>query len=213
LAWAFYGHRLNLYRKTVPHQGFGQLLQMACSKPAGYFVFTSNVDGQFQKAGFPAERIVECHGSIHSFQCTVPCGSQTWLADVEVLTINEASFRAQPPLPKCPACGALARPNILMFGDMGWVLGAREAQDERYHRWLKGLLKQSAKVVVVEIGAGSTIATVRYNSERVARNTLGTLVRINTRESDVPEGHIGLPLGAAEGIQRIARVVSGVDSQ
>src|SRR6202000_33652 len=46
LAWAFYGHRLNLYRRTVPHSGFQLLLRAAKQKPKGYFVFTSNVDGQ-----------------------------------------------------------------------------------------------------------------------------------------------------------------------
>ena len=69
LAWAFYGHRLNLYRSTFPHAGFARLLEIGRSKSHGYFVFTSNVDGQFQKAGFSLEHIVECHGSIHHFQC------------------------------------------------------------------------------------------------------------------------------------------------
>ncbi len=57
LAWAFYGHRLNLYRKTIPHEGFSQLLELAGQKPGKYFVFTSNVDGQFQKAGYSENRI------------------------------------------------------------------------------------------------------------------------------------------------------------
>lgn len=51
LAWAFYGHRLNLNRKTVPHNGFSRLLEIGSAKPRGYFVFTSNVNGQFQRAG------------------------------------------------------------------------------------------------------------------------------------------------------------------
>ena len=34
-----------------------------------YFVFTSNVDAQFSKAGFEASRIKECHGSLHFLQC------------------------------------------------------------------------------------------------------------------------------------------------
>ncbi len=50
LAWGFYGHRLTLYRSTVPHAGFGVLLRWARERPT--FVFTSNVDGQFQRAGF-----------------------------------------------------------------------------------------------------------------------------------------------------------------
>src|SRR6476659_4965228 len=53
LAWAFYGHRLDLYRQTKPHRGFRQLLDIGPRMRHGCWVFTSNVDGQFQKAGFP----------------------------------------------------------------------------------------------------------------------------------------------------------------
>src|SRR5512144_2666139 len=56
MAWAFYGHRQQLYRQTVPHAGFHTLLRWGESRPGGWFVATSNVDGQFQKAGFPADR-------------------------------------------------------------------------------------------------------------------------------------------------------------
>jgi NAD-dependent SIR2 family protein deacetylase len=51
LAWGFYGHRLDLYRKTVPHAGFCILKKWADAKN-GSWVFTSNVDGQFLKTGF-----------------------------------------------------------------------------------------------------------------------------------------------------------------
>ncbi len=81
LAWGFYGHRLQLYRRTVPQQGFAILRRIGESLAHGSFVFTSNVDGQFQKAGFPDERISECHGSIHHLQCTVPCSNAIWPAD------------------------------------------------------------------------------------------------------------------------------------
>lgn len=121
LAWAFYGHRLDLYRKTVPHQGFNQLLQIGSAKPSGYFVFTSNVDGQFQRAGFAADRIVECHGSIHHFQCTLCCTDKIWDAEGESVNIEGNVFRALEPLPFCRSCHALARPNILMFGDGSWL--------------------------------------------------------------------------------------------
>src|SRR3954468_13166449 len=52
LAWGFYGHRLNLYRATRPHDGFARLRDWGEACPLGAFVFTSNVDGQFQRAGF-----------------------------------------------------------------------------------------------------------------------------------------------------------------
>ncbi len=160
LAWAFYGHRLNLYRQTTPHQGFSQLLEIGAAKPAGYFVFTSNVDGHFQKAGFTPERIVECHGSIHHFQCTASCTDRIWDAEGETVNIEESTFRALEPLPKCRNCPALARPNILMFGDWSWLGHRTEAQQERFSKWLNELAKSSAKLAVVELGAGSAIPTV-----------------------------------------------------
>jgi NAD-dependent SIR2 family protein deacetylase len=136
LAWAFYGHRLNLYRRTVPHPGFRQLLEMGGSKKHGYFVFTSNVDGQFQRAGFAMERIVECHGSIHHFQCSASCTDDIWEADAETVNINEVTFRALEPLPECRNCAGLARPNILMFGDGTWLRHRADAQQQRFGKWL-----------------------------------------------------------------------------
>src|SRR5450830_552426 len=59
-AWGFYGHRLNLYRHTIPHAGFQILLKWATSTAGGYSIFTSNVDGQFQRAGFSAQQSNEC---------------------------------------------------------------------------------------------------------------------------------------------------------
>lgn len=203
LAWAFYGHRLNLYRSTTPHAGFSQLLKIGRSKPRGYFVFTSNVDGQFQKAGFAPERIVECHGSIHHFQCAASCTNEIWDACNEIVTVEESSFRALEPLPGCRNCPALARPNILMFNDGSWLGGRSEAQQERFSEWLGELARCSANLAVIELGAGSAIPTVRHTSERVLQGVGGTLIRINPREESVPPGHIGLRLGAAEGIGRI----------
>ena len=207
LAWAFYGHRLNLYRQTVPHPGFSQLLELARAKAHGYFVFTSNVDGQFQRAGFPAERMVECHGSIHHLQCTASCADEIWDAAGETVNVDESNFLAAGPLPQCSKCAALARHNILMFGDGSWLSQRTDAQHERFATWLDGLAKSSATLVVIELGAGSTIATVRRTSERVVESIGGRLIRINPREHDVPVGQIGLPFGAAEGIRRILHCI------
>lgn len=80
VAWGFYGHRLALYRQTVPHAGFGILRNWGERLRLGAWVFTSNVDGQFQKAGFPDDRIHECHGSIHYLQCLNRCESGVWSA-------------------------------------------------------------------------------------------------------------------------------------
>ncbi len=203
LAWAFYGHRLNLYRQTAPHPGFGRLLEIGRSKAGGYFVFTSNVDGQFQKAGFAPERIVECHGSIHHFQCAGACTDETWEADPGTIAIEESSFHAVEPLPRCRRCSGLARPNVLMFGDGSWLGRRTEEQQGRFAAWVEELARRSARLAVIELGAGSAVPTVRHTSERAARGLGGTLIRINPREEQVPAGDIGLALGAAEGVRRV----------
>jgi NAD-dependent SIR2 family protein deacetylase len=203
LAWAFYGHRLNLYRKVSPHPGFTRLLEVGKVKPFGYFVFTSNVDGQFQTAGFAHDRIAECHGSIHHFQCAIRCTDEIWEAANERVIVDEESFRARPPLPRCRTCDSVARPNVLMFGDGHWIERRSGLQEARFEHWLAHLEEVSAKLVVVECGAGTAIPSVRFACEAAASRIGGTLIRINPRESEAPEGHIGLGCGAAEGIARI----------
>ena len=80
-AWGFFGHRLDLYRATAPHAGFEIVRRWGESRPQGYFVFTSNVDGHFHRAGFAPDRIMECHGSIHFLQCVDGCTDAIWSAD------------------------------------------------------------------------------------------------------------------------------------
>src|SRR3954471_20680964 len=48
VAWGFFGHRMNLYRAAVPHVGYHLLRRWSARVPLGSFVFTSNVDGQFE---------------------------------------------------------------------------------------------------------------------------------------------------------------------
>lgn len=206
LAWGFYGHRLRLYRATRPHRGFEILHRWADGRPGGHFVFTSNVDGHFQRIGFSEERVVECHGSILHLQCTGPCCDEIWeVEDLEV-EVDETTFRAEGPLPTCPYCGAVARPNVLMFGDWLWVPHRTAAQEERMRRWLDGL---DGGTVVVEVGAGTGVPTVRLTSEHLARRTGGHLIRINPREPQAPRGATALALSGLEALCEIDRLVSG----
>jgi NAD-dependent SIR2 family protein deacetylase len=207
LAWGFYGHRLNLYRATTPHRGFMTLLAWARGKPRGAFVFTSNVDGHFQKAGFHPDRIVERHGAIGTAQCATPCHEGLFDAPAEV-TVDPVDLRAAAPLPACPRCGGLCRPNILMFGDDAWIESRTEAQARRMEAWLAGLAALHAKLVVLELGAGNAVPTVRLASEAIARTLGGTLVRVNPREADVPGGGIALPAGALDALSALAPLVA-----
>ncbi len=203
LAWAFYGHRLNLYRETVPHNGFNILLEVGKRKKYGYFVFTSNVDGQFQKAGFDDTSIEECHGSIHHFQCIKPCSHNIWNAADEKVNVDLDLFEATGELPRCPKCGGMARPNILMFGDWNWLSERSNRQSARMQNWISNILGSNAKLAIVEMGAGSSIPTVRMQSERIASYQNATLIRINPREHDVPEGNIGLDMAAKKALELI----------
>ncbi len=200
LAWAFYGHRLNLYRETTPHNGFYKLLEIAKSKDA-YFVFTSNVDGQFQKAGFDANSIVEVHGSIHHFQCQNNCNGAIWDADKAPIMIDEKRFQAKEPLPRCPHCNALARPNILMFGDYEWLSYKTDIQSNRLQHFLDTIMIEKKTLAIIEFGAGESVPTVRVFGEQIAKMPNATLIRVNPRDNQVPSGNISLALGAKEMIE------------
>jgi len=201
LAWGFYGHRLNLYRETAPHAGFEILNRWSDRLTHGSFVFTSNVDGHFQLAGFDPDRVVECHGSLGHLQCAKPCSQEIWSADNLDVTVDEDSFRAMSLLPECPGCGGLARPNVLMFNDWHWVPHRTSAQERRLEMWLNEV--KNSRLLIVELGAGSAVPTVRMTSERVARSLNATLVRINPREPQIPHGQMSLPLGALEALEAI----------
>jgi len=205
LAWAFYGHRLNLYRETKPHKGFEILLSWSKEKVNGYFIFTSNVDGQFQKAGFSENKIVEIHGSIHFLQCIQPCGNDIWPAESIEVKLDLEQFRAIDPLPKCPFCGQIARPNILMFGDWFWIALRTQQQEAFFQSWLDSLQKQNAKLVIIELGAGSAVPTVRITSENLALTYNAPLIRINPREPEISSAvnGISLPIGALKAIEKI----------
>lgn len=195
--WGFYGHRTNLYRSTVPHAGFHLLLEWIERFGFDYFVVTSNVDGQFQKAGFAPERVVEVHGSIHHLQCCTPCTPAIW-DNRESVTVDETTMRAAQ-IPRCPRCGEVARPNILMFGDFAWLADRTAAQERRFDAFCGEHLGEP--LLVVEMGAGTAIPTIRYQSESLVRGGGSLLLRINPREAQVPAGQIGLSCGALKGLQ------------
>lgn len=208
LAWGFYGHRLNLYRNSVPHQGFAILKSIAESKADGYFVYTSNVDGQFQKAGFDESRIVECHGSIHHLQHLQPEPNDVIMPATDVsLTVDETTLRVnEDDLPRAKN-GDLLRPNIMMFNDYYWQEDRTNAQEQRYQQWLATL--KGKQIVVVEIGAGDAIPTIRYQAKHLRHGYAQTLIQINPNPAKYAD--IVIAQGAATALIEINNQ-SGPDS-
>ena len=94
-------------------------------------------------------------------------------------------------LPICPSCASTARPNVLMFNDVGFAPKKYKEQRQRYEEWVDSL-PIDAKVVVIEVGAGLAVPTVRNEAESMARRLKATLVRINLDDAvindlDCPE--------------------------
>ena len=206
LAWGFYGRRLQLYRDTAPHDGFTRLRNWAENLADDSYVLTSNVDGHFQKAGFDANRVVEYHGSIHRLQCSRQCWDSAWDAEGTDVAVEQPSFRATGPLPRCPRCGVVARPNLLMFNDAEWVDEPYTTSLEQYRKWLRR--QDRRRLVVVESGAGTSIPRVRRESEWAG----GTLIRINPLEFQAPMGAIVLPCRALEALRAIQEILDDRNS-
>jgi NAD-dependent SIR2 family protein deacetylase len=203
-AWGFYGHRLALYRRTVPHRGFSLLKQWGEQKQHGYSVFTSNVDGQFQRAGFDPARVHECHGSVLHLQCLQPCSD--WIDTAEFdpeVDMDTCALLNTPP--RCPHCGGLARPNVLMFNDWGWVEQRQRGQAARQAAWLSSI----DRPVVIEIGAGTAIPSVRRFAEQLARDSGARMVRINPLDARVPkDSGVGLKMGALAALEAIDQALA-----
>ena len=115
--------------------------------------------------------------------------------------MDETTFRADPPLPSCKHCGGLARPNILMFGDYGWLPDRSARQRRSLEGWLQDI--GDASLAIVEMGAGSGVPTVRMTSESLAARHGATLIRINPREAHGPPGQIGIAAPALEALRAI----------
>ena len=197
LAWGFYGHRLKMYRETEPGPTVRILMEVARRIPDGTHVFTSNVDGAFQKAGFEPSRVVECHGTIHRMQCLDGCLGDVWSADAWLPEVDEATCALKNDVPTCPHCGGVARPNILMFGDGAWIDHSMRVQ----HARLQGWRNKVDRLLVIEIGAGTAIPTVRIFGE----SQEAPIVRINPVDAKAEAGRgVSLSMSGIEAMRGIA---------
>lgn len=107
------------------------------------------------------------------------------------------------PLPTCPDCGAWARPSVLMFNSddtLHWV--RKQAAEDHWNLWLESLLGalrvRPARVVIVEVGAGVNVPSLRFQSERLLCTLTDhhracpppVLVRINPEHPGVAESKL-----------------------
>jgi len=183
LAWGFYGHRLKLYRETKPHYGFQLLYDLVKQKNNNYFIFTSNVDNHFQKAGFDKNKIYEVHGSIEYLQCIDDCNNKVFDNNLNNLYVNMETLSAKDE-PYCKNCGKIIVPNILLFGGTTFNEVRVKEQNAKFLQWLSDV--KDLKVVILEIGAGKTVPTIRnFNDSYSKRHENFKLIRINPIENEV----------------------------
>jgi NAD-dependent SIR2 family protein deacetylase len=116
------------------------------------------------------------------------------------IAVDFATMQAEQ-IPHCVRCGGVARPNILMFGDVSWLSERTRQQERAFDEFLTD--HRHARLVVLEMGAGTAIPTIRYLGERLTANGKGMLIRINPREAQTPAGAIAISAGALAALKLI----------
>ncbi len=178
--WAYWSRHIRMNRYDAPvGEVYKQLLELVSVKP--YFVVTTNVDAQFYRAGFDADRIWAVQGDYGKFQCAEACHDKLYdNHDVIVeMTERQKDCRIPPELvPRCPRCGERMEVNIrkdrYFVEDEQW-----RNKRGRYEKFLNEV--RDRKIVFLELGVGfNTPTIIRLPFEKmVASLPSATLVRVN----------------------------------
>lgn len=186
--WAYWCRHSYVNRIEPPAMPLYEQL-FAMVKDMDYFVLTTNVDHQFQKAGFQDERIFATQGDYGLIQCMKGCHSKTYDAVSMFTQMNQAQKNCKIPsymVPRCPVCGGPMAMNLrcdqYFVEDEAWNQAA-----ENYGRYLKQLKK--GNVLLLELGVGfNTPSIIRFPFEKMVReNKNVNLVRLNLDEAVIPE--------------------------
>ena len=194
-SWGFFAHQYKLYKETIPHEGYYKLLDLV-SRNKDYFVVTTNVDGLFLKAGFKRNHLHEAHGSIHKLQCNRTCQRVAWDIDTLDVEIDLASMNARDPLPICPNCSSVSRPNIFMFGDTddSYIWEETQESARSFRKWRKE--NNQKKIVILEIGVGAD-GLRRHVKKYYHEFSSAFLIRINPEyDKSYSNEVLQVPLGA-----------------
>jgi NAD-dependent SIR2 family protein deacetylase len=200
-AWNFYINRYINYSKVAPHRGYYDLLKLTKTKDV--FVVTSNVDGHFERTGFDPEKIVEIHGNLKTIQCSKYC-CRTPLP-ISPMPDWQAELKDNSEIPQCRECGAILRPQVLMFNDPYFYYNTLDEQLARYRKW-----EASKKNILgIEIGAGTSIPSIRmFGNERTH-----TLIRINPYDSQINrEQDISIAETAITGIDLVFKMLYNTEN-
>lgn len=160
--WAYWSIYIYINRYTeAPKPVYSDLLRLVKNKD--YFVLTTNVDHQFQKAGFDKKRLFYTQGDYGLFQCSKPCCNKTYDNENVVKEMVKRQDNMKIPtelIPKCPVCGAPMSMNLrcddTFIQDEGWYRAS-----ERYSDYLRQ--HKNLKILFLELGVGgNTPIIIKY---------------------------------------------------
>ena len=136
---------------------------LALVKDKAYFVLTTNVDHQFQRAGFDKKKLFYTQGDYGLWQCSNACHNKTYDNEASVRQMIDEQRNMKIPsklIPLCPVCGAPMTMNLrcddTFVQDRGWY-----AAQSRYADFLRR--HKQGCVLYLELGVGNnTPGIIKY---------------------------------------------------
>ena len=186
--WAWWSRQIMINRyEKAPKLVYDELLKLVHEQD--YFVLTTNVDHQFQLAGFDKKRLFYTQGDYGLWQCSEPCCQKTWDNEETVrrMVAEQRDMRVPTELvPHCPVCGRPMTMNLrcdsTFVQDEGWYAAAGRYQDflRRHERM---------RMVYLELGVGgNTPVIIKYPFWKMTyQNSNAFYVCINLSESCCPK--------------------------
>ena len=186
--WAYWSRYIYINRyMDAPKPVYNDLLKLVQDKD--YFVITTNVDHCFQKAGFDKKRLFYTQGDYGLFQCSEPCGQETFDNEAVIREMVKRQENMQIPtelLPTCPHCGKPLTMNLrcddTFVEDEGWHRAAA-----RYENFLRTRAGQN--ILFLELGVGyNTPVIIKYPFwQMTAKNPNAIYACINQGQAVCPQ--------------------------
>ena len=160
--WAWWSRHILVNRYNAPvGKPYSDLLKAVSDKD--YFVLTTNVDHQFQLAGFDKKRLFYTQGDYGLWQCSEPCCNETFDNENAVRTMVKEQRNMKIPdelIPRCPHCGKPMAMNLRcddsFVQDEGWYTAA-----ERYEEFIRR--HKNLHILFLELGVGfNTPGIIKY---------------------------------------------------
>ncbi|WP_375753156.1 NAD-dependent deacetylase [Vibrio sp. HN007] len=190
--WAYWAKHIYVNRYQPGATKLYRILESLVNKK-NYFVITTNVDHQFQNAGFEEERIFATQGDYGLLQCAKPCHNKLYDNEKIVSTMLAQQSDLKVPkalIPKCPVCGGpldthLRKDRTFVENDQ-WHQAA-----ENYQQFVGSVLNK--KLLLLEFGVGyNTPSIIKYPFEQITAQALdATLVRFNRDYPEVSDTNKG----------------------